>query len=207
MTLEEFGAGGTPAAARAVARAADGDDDDLAEEDLPQAEVLRVQDMLHELDGVNVLGALRCLPCRARCLPLLTLSPAARLSHPLATCAPRRPHFRRRPPQLFAAPLVRHSKLPFRHLTAQYETHITHTPMMLAAEFARNSTARQTDFSCSTEERGAFWMHERRAEGSRPPSDGGEDSAAAKGRRRRVKGAVIAQVRALGSAACCDEET
>lgn len=63
--------------------------------------------------------------------------------------------------------------------------------MMLAAEFARNSTARQTDFSFSQEERGEFWMAERRGEG-RAHNEGGE---AKSGRKRRVKGAMMAQVR------------
>ncbi|WWD17345.1 hypothetical protein CI109_101786 [Kwoniella shandongensis] len=56
------------------------------------------------------------------------------------------------------APLVRCSKLPFRHLTSLYETHITHTPMILAEEFSRAQVARISDFSTSTEERGVFWM-------------------------------------------------
>jgi tRNA-dihydrouridine synthase 4 len=60
------------------------------------------------------------------------------------------------------APLVRCSKLPFRHLCSLYETHITHTPMILAEEFSRAQTARLGDFSTSTEERGVFWMEPRK---------------------------------------------
>ncbi|WVR06999.1 hypothetical protein IAU60_004038 [Kwoniella sp. DSM 27419] len=56
------------------------------------------------------------------------------------------------------APLVRCSKLPFRHLTSLYETHITHTPMILAEEFSRAQIARVSDFSTSTDERGVYWM-------------------------------------------------
>ncbi|WWC61825.1 uncharacterized protein I303_104410 [Kwoniella dejecticola CBS 10117] len=56
------------------------------------------------------------------------------------------------------APLVRCSKLPFRHLTSLYETHITHTPMILAEEFSRAQVARVSDFSTSTSERGVYWM-------------------------------------------------
>ncbi|KAJ9104001.1 hypothetical protein QFC21_002464 [Naganishia friedmannii] len=59
------------------------------------------------------------------------------------------------------APLVRCSKLPFRHLTSMYETHITHTPMILAEEFSRSQIARTADFSTSVYERGVFWMRER----------------------------------------------
>jgi hypothetical protein len=67
--------------------------------------------------------------------------------------------------------------------------------MMLAAEFARNSTARQSDFSFSTEERGEFWMAERRGEGLRSAEDEADEaSVVGKGRRRRVRGALIAQV-------------
>ncbi|KIS01181.1 tRNA-dihydrouridine synthase 4 [Cryptococcus deuterogattii 2001/935-1] len=56
------------------------------------------------------------------------------------------------------APLVRCSKLPFRHLTSLYETHITHTPMILAEEFSRAQIARTSDFSTSSNERGIYWM-------------------------------------------------
>ena len=59
------------------------------------------------------------------------------------------------------APLVRCSKLPFRHLCSLYETHITHTPMILAEEFSRSQAARVCDFTTSREERGLFWMQPR----------------------------------------------
>jgi tRNA-dihydrouridine synthase 4 len=59
------------------------------------------------------------------------------------------------------APLVRCSKLPFRLLCSLYETHITHTPMILAQEFSRSQTARISDFSSSVHERGVFWMEPR----------------------------------------------
>ncbi|RXK35403.1 tRNA-dihydrouridine synthase 4 [Tremella mesenterica] len=60
-----------------------------------------------------------------------------------------------------SAPLVRCSKLPFRTLVSLYETHITHTPMILAQEFSRSQTARMSDFSTATDERGVFWMTPR----------------------------------------------
>ncbi|BEI79989.1 hypothetical protein CcaverHIS002_0105180 [Cutaneotrichosporon cavernicola] len=60
------------------------------------------------------------------------------------------------------APLVRCSKLPFRHLVSLYETHITHTPMILAEEFSRSQQARVSDLSTSSDERGVFWMEPRR---------------------------------------------
>ncbi|GMK54350.1 hypothetical protein CspeluHIS016_0109360 [Cutaneotrichosporon spelunceum] len=60
------------------------------------------------------------------------------------------------------APLVRCSKLPFRHLVSLYETHITHTPMILAEEFSRSQQARVSDLSTSADERGVFWMEPRR---------------------------------------------
>ena len=62
----------------------------------------------------------------------------------------------------FLAPLVRCSKLPFRHLCSLYETHVTHTPMILAEEFSRSQAARVSDFTTSGEERGVFWMEPRR---------------------------------------------
>ncbi|KZV81476.1 FMN-linked oxidoreductase [Exidia glandulosa HHB12029] len=61
-----------------------------------------------------------------------------------------------------AAPMVRYSKLPFRELVSSYEAHITHTPMILAKEFSRSSSARASDFTTSKSERGIFTMRERR---------------------------------------------
>jgi tRNA-dihydrouridine synthase 4 len=59
------------------------------------------------------------------------------------------------------APLVRCSKLPFRHLCSLYETHVNTTPMILAEEFSRSQIARTSDFSTSTDERGVYWMEPR----------------------------------------------
>ncbi len=59
------------------------------------------------------------------------------------------------------APLVRCSKLPFRHLCSLYETHVMHTPMVLAEEFSRSQAARISDFTTSRDERGVFWMEPR----------------------------------------------
>jgi len=56
------------------------------------------------------------------------------------------------------APMVRYSKLPFRALVAQYDTHITTTPMILATEFSRHPQARDADFSTNASERGEFEM-------------------------------------------------
>jgi tRNA-dihydrouridine synthase 4 len=64
------------------------------------------------------------------------------------------------------APLVRCSKLPFRHLCSLYETHITHTPMILAQEFSRAQVARVSDFSSSKNERGVFWMEPKSGTGT-----------------------------------------
>lgn len=90
-------------------------------DDLPEAEVLPVAEMLESFESVNVL-----------------------------------------------APLVRCSKLPFRHLCSLYETHITHTPMILAEEFSRSQKARTSDFTTSSSERGVFWMEPRESGPSRP---------------------------------------
>lgn len=68
------------------------------------------------------------------------------------------------------APLVRCSKLPFRHLCSLYETQMTHTPMILAEEFSRSQTARISDFSTSVLERGVFWMEPRPGKGSNSTS-------------------------------------
>ena len=65
------------------------------------------------------------------------------------------------------APLVRCSKLPFRHLCSLYETHVTHTPMILAQEFSRSQQARISDFSTSKDERGVFWLESKAGPSSR----------------------------------------
>ena len=80
------------------------------------------------------------------------------------------------------APLVRCSKLPFRHLCSLYETHITHTPMILAEEFSRSQAARVSDFSSSVNERGVFWMEPRSNSGSSGRGRGLERSYNGNGR-------------------------
>ncbi|EGG00285.1 uncharacterized protein MELLADRAFT_93719 [Melampsora larici-populina 98AG31] len=54
--------------------------------------------------------------------------------------------------------MVRYSKLPFRQLVSEYETHITFTPMILAKEFSLSQKARDSDFSTNPFERGTFSM-------------------------------------------------
>ncbi|KAG8682080.1 hypothetical protein FRC09_017027, partial [Ceratobasidium sp. 395] len=73
--------------------------------------------------------------------------------------------------------MVRYSKLPFRHLVSLYDVHITHTPMIMAAEFSRSATARHSDFTTSEEERGVFMIPEK----------------ANPSRIRRVRGSLVAQ--------------
>jgi tRNA-dihydrouridine synthase 4 len=73
----------------------------------------------------------------------------------------------------------RHYAVPFRHLVSLYDVHITHTPMILAAEFSRSSVARHADFTTSREERGIFYLREKGTHG--------------KPRQRRVRGSLIAQ--------------
>jgi len=55
--------------------------------------------------------------------------------------------------------------VPFRHLVSLYETHVTHTPMILAEEFSRSQQARIADFTTSADERGVFWMEPKRERG------------------------------------------
>lgn len=50
-------------------------------------------------------------------------------------------------PAYIAGPMVRYSKLPFRELVRHFDTDIVYTPMILAREFVRNQTARDSDFS------------------------------------------------------------
>ncbi|ORY86028.1 hypothetical protein BCR35DRAFT_289912 [Leucosporidium creatinivorum] len=95
------------------------------------------------------------------------------------------------------APMVRYSKLAFRQLVSQYETHITTTPMMLAKEFSRSAIARDSDFSTNSLERGTFYMDEiRRA----APVVELDDSYEPRGiletprrRKRKVRGSLIVQ--------------
>ncbi|CAE6504640.1 unnamed protein product [Rhizoctonia solani] len=76
-----------------------------------------------------------------------------------------------------AAPMVRYSKLPFRQLVSLYDVHITHTPMIMAAEFSRSAIARHSDFTTSSEERGRFSLVEK----------------GTGGRTRHVRGSLVAQ--------------
>lgn len=71
--------------------------------------------------------------------------------------------------------------VPFRHLVSLYNTHITHTPMILAQEFSRSATGRRSDFSTSASERGIFTLTERACSPPKAP------------RKRRVRGSLIAQ--------------
>ncbi|BGP58095.1 hypothetical protein JCM8202_006203 [Rhodotorula sphaerocarpa] len=99
------------------------------------------------------------------------------------------------------APMVRYGKLPFRETVAQYETHLVWTPMMLAAEFSRSATARDSEFSTSKTERGVFALRE--AHGADPveewdlspePRRGVHATPSSKRpRQRRVRGRVIIQ--------------
>lgn len=93
------------------------------------------------------------------------------------------------------APMVRYSKLPFRALVAQYETHITTTPMILASEFSRNQHARDADFTTNVNERGVFdmvhvWDAQRQCERPHP--------------RERVRGALMCQFAASEASTLAD---
>nr|CRX79104.1 hypothetical protein ls5930a1_00130 [Leucosporidium scottii] len=95
------------------------------------------------------------------------------------------------------APMVRYSKLAFRQLVSQYETHITTTPMMLAKEFSRSAIARDSDFSTNSLERGTFYMEEVRrgapvVELDESPEPRGILSTPRR-RRRKVRGSLIVQ--------------
>ncbi|CAE6465858.1 unnamed protein product [Rhizoctonia solani] len=87
-----------------------------------------------------------------------------------------------------AAPMVRYSKLPFRHLVSLYDVHITHTPMIMAAEFSRSAIARHSDFTTSSEERGRFSLVEK----------------GVGGRVRHVRGSLVAQFAANDPKAFAD---
>ncbi|GAA5862737.1 hypothetical protein JCM3774_001901 [Rhodotorula dairenensis] len=99
------------------------------------------------------------------------------------------------------APMVRYGKLPFRETVAQYNTHLVWTPMMLAAEFSRSATARDSEFSTSKTERGTFWLDERHhGEGAAEwdPSPEPRRGVHTRGTpshksQRRVRGRVIIQ--------------
>lgn len=92
------------------------------------------------------------------------------------------------------APMVRYSKLPFRALTARYDTHITTTPMILAAEFSRSQHARDADFSTHGEERGTFTL----------TPDYGTGTVAPKERSVQVRGALVCQLAASRSGPLAD---
>ncbi|GAA6011494.1 hypothetical protein JCM10207_002638 [Rhodosporidiobolus poonsookiae] len=98
------------------------------------------------------------------------------------------------------APMVRYGKLPFRALVSQYETHLVWTPMMLAAEFSRSAIARDSDFSTSRTERGAFYLTEAHtgppvAEWDAAPERRGlhAEPVARRKRQRKVRGRLILQ--------------
>ncbi|OCB85971.1 FMN-linked oxidoreductase [Sanghuangporus baumii] len=67
--------------------------------------------------------------------------------------------------------------------------------MILAAEFSRSANARLTDFSTSSLERGHFTLEEKRASSSRlvQLDEAPEELCEQETRRRRVRGALIAQ--------------
>ncbi|GAA6019497.1 hypothetical protein JCM11491_000977 [Sporobolomyces phaffii] len=95
------------------------------------------------------------------------------------------------------APMVRYGKLPFRSVVSQYNCPLVWTPMMLATEFSRSQTARDSDFSTNSTERGTFLLEERH---SNPASvQEYDDSAEPRGihsrtrRQKKVRGRLIIQ--------------
>ncbi|KAI5115628.1 hypothetical protein M0805_000680 [Coniferiporia weirii] len=103
-----------------------------------------------------------------------------------------------------AAPMVRFSKLPFRHLVSLYDCHITHTPMILAAEFSRSANARLSDFSTSSLERGIFDLREKGMSTLEQLDEAPSELSTEKSRQKRVRGALIAQFAANESQAFAD---
>ncbi|GAA5889063.1 hypothetical protein JCM16303_002175 [Sporobolomyces ruberrimus] len=96
------------------------------------------------------------------------------------------------------APMVRYGKLPFRSVVSQYNCPLVWTPMMLATEFSRSQTARDSDFSTNSTERGTFLLEERHSnpaaivdEFDHAPEPRGTHSRGK--RERRVKGRLIIQ--------------
>lgn len=99
------------------------------------------------------------------------------------------------------------SKLPFRRLVAQYNTHITTTPMILSREFSRNQTARDADFTTSQHERAVYEVVQPRSEDGdaleapilknwKPhlsKNQEEEDNSSGKPKPRLVRGCLIAQ--------------
>ncbi|PAV15721.1 FMN-linked oxidoreductase [Pyrrhoderma noxium] len=102
-----------------------------------------------------------------------------------------------------AAPMVRYSKLPFRHLVSLYQCHIIHTPMILATEFSRSANARMTDFSTSSQERGTFLLEDKKISNlcllDEAPSE-----LNLYNRRKRVRGSLVAQFAANDSRSFAD---
>jgi len=96
------------------------------------------------------------------------------------------------------APMVRYSKLAFRQLVAQYDTHVTYTPMILAQEFSRSASARDSDFTTHSHERGIFRM--RPASRSKVSPGEHEDERPT----RLVRGNLIAQFAASAPEALAD---
>lgn len=88
------------------------------------------------------------------------------------------------------APMVRYSKLPFRALVAQYDTHITTTPMILATEFSRHPYARDADFSTNARERGEFELHPVHGSTSKHPA--------------KIRGSLVCQLAASEPAPLAD---
>lgn len=117
---------------------------------------------------------------------------------------------------------VRYSKLPFRELVSGYNTHLTHTPMIMsvsssltlslsltpspssplsANEFASSAIARDAEFSTSTTERGHFVMQQHSPHSisdwdplePRPDHTRHDHFGRTLGPRRLVRGALVAQ--------------
>ena len=74
-----------------------------------------------------------------------SLRPRDLRNHPLKVIQRISQHENR--PAFIAGPMVRYSKLPFRELVRHFGADIVYTPMILAREFVRNQTARDSDFS------------------------------------------------------------
>ncbi|KAL9937973.1 hypothetical protein V8E36_003518 [Tilletia maclaganii] len=74
------------------------------------------------------------------------------------------------------APMVRYSKRAFRATCAQYDTHYTTSPMIVAKEFSRSEIAREADFSTSISERGIYHtLSDRLVEGEGGDGAGADD--------------------------------
>ena len=84
-------------------------------------------------------------------------------------------------------------KVPFRRLVSEYDCHITHTPMILAAEFSRSANARLTDFSTSRLERGTFELRERWPSNLSVLDDESPEHYVSGKNKRPVRGCLIAQ--------------